>query len=174
MNNPCYVYVASVVKWGRKEENPTTMDKDKAKRLGQYLRDAREAMQLSSRQLATRTGLKDATIVRIELGEFAAPSPDKLARLADALGLPLEDVYALAEYSAPSQLPSLSPYLRTKYRGLPTDDVDRIQAYAARLAKRHGVDLSGPAPGEDESPEPTKSSTKKGGTSHVTTKRTRR
>ncbi len=159
------------------------MDKGEAKRLGQHLRDAREALKLSSRALAERAGVTDATIVRIELGEFAAPSPDKLARMANALGLPLEDVYALADYAAPRQLPNLSPYLRTKYRDLPDETAAQIEAYAQRLAKKHGVDLRGPAPGEDEietgepaAPSPTTrsastartrtttASTKKGGT----------
>ncbi len=129
------------------------MDKDEARRLGQHLRNAREGLKLSSRGLAARTGLTDATIVRIELGEFAAPSPDKLARMANALGLPLEDVYALADYAAPRQLPNLSPYLRTKYRDLPDEAAEQIENYAQRLAKKHGVNLRGPAPGEDEEPD---------------------
>lgn len=149
------------------------MDKDQARRLGRHLRQARDALHLSSRGLAARTGLTDATIVRIELGEFAAPSPDKLARMANALGLPLEDVYALADYAAPRQLPSLSPYLRTKYRDLPDEAAEQIAAYAQRLAKRHGVDLTGPAPGEDETPviqpkRQTKPAPKKLGSSRIT------
>jgi hypothetical protein len=83
----------------------------------------------------------------------------------DVLGLSLADVYARAGYAAPSDLPALTPYLRTKYGQLPESATDAIATYAARLAKRHGVDLTGPAPGEDELPEPTTTKKKtKGGT----------
>ena len=68
-----------------------------------------------------------------------------------ATTLTLADVYAMADYAVPGDLPSFMPYLRTKYRKLPVEDVEKIQAYAARLARKHGIDLTGPAPGEDES-----------------------
>ena len=67
------------------------------------------------------------------------------------VGLTLADVYAMADYAVPDDLPSFRPYLRTKYRDLPADDVEAIERYAARLAKKHGINLDGPAPGEDES-----------------------
>ena len=95
--------------------------------------------------------MPDVTVLRFEQGAFAAPAPDKLARLAAALGLTLADVYALADYAVPNDLPSFTPYLRTKYRDLPKDDIAAIERYAANLARKHGVNLSGPAPGEDES-----------------------
>lgn len=50
-------------------------------------------------------------------------------------------------------LPSFVPYLRSKYRGLPDEAVDSIEKYVARLAKKHGVAIDGPAPGEDELPD---------------------
>jgi len=126
------------------------MDDEQAKALGKVLRDRREALGLSLRQLTQRVSIPDATIVRIEQGAFSAPAPDKLARLADALGLSLADVYALADYAVPSDLPSFKPYLRTKYRDLPAEDVAAIERYATRLARKHGISLDGPAPGEDE------------------------
>jgi transcriptional regulator with XRE-family HTH domain len=130
-------------------------------RLGRLLRDRREALTLSTRKLEELSGVTGATIVRIEQGEFAAPAPDKLARIANVLGVPLEDVYAIAEYAAPRQLPNLSPYLRTKYRDLPDSVAKKIEAYAQDLATKHGVDLRGPAPGEDEeAPRPTKPRTR--------------
>lgn len=128
------------------------MEPEQAKRLGTYLREARQAKGLSARQLGDLTDINDATIVRFENGSFTAPAPDKLARIAEALDLSIADVFALAEYASPSELPSFTPYLRTKYRDLPDDAVEQIEKYVARLAKKHGVTLEGPAPGEDESP----------------------
>jgi len=128
------------------------MEPEQAKRLGTYLRETRRAKGLSVRQLGDLTDINDATIVRFENGSFTAPAPDELARIAEALDLPIADVFALAEYASPSELPSFTPYLRTKYRDLPDDAVEQIEKYVARLAKRHGVTLEAPAPGEDESP----------------------
>lgn len=126
------------------------MDEEQAKKLGALLKQTREARGLSMRQLAKLVDVRDVTILRFERGDQAAPAPDKLARIANVLGLSLADVYALADYAVPNDLPSFTPYLRTKYRDLPADEIDKIQAYAARLARKHGVDLSGPAPGQDE------------------------
>ena len=125
------------------------MDEEQAKRLGAFLRARREELGWSSRRLAAECEMNDATIVRIENGQFAAPKPDKLSRITEALGLSLSDVFALADYAAPSDLPHFM----------------EIERYAARLAKRHGVALAGPAPGEDESDEHEEPYETKGGTS---------
>lgn len=145
------------------------MNPEQAQELGRFLRSRREARQLSLRQLSALAHVDDGTITRIEQGKFAAPAPDKLSRLAEALGLNLGDVYAMADYAVPQDLPALSPYLRTKYRDLPPEASEAIERYAVRLAKRHGVDLSGPTPGEDEAAEAepqtttTRKARKKGG-----------
>ena len=122
------------------------MDPDQAKALGQYLRSRREALKLSTRGLAALAGVPDSTIVRFEQGAYAAPSPDKLARLAEALGLNLADVYALANYAAPADLPSVGPYLRTKYRDLPPEALDALSRDVSRVLARHGIDPTGPGP----------------------------
>ncbi|MBK6439182.1 MAG: helix-turn-helix domain-containing protein [Candidatus Microthrix sp.] len=93
------------------------MDEEQAKRLGAFLRARREELGWSSRRLAAECEMNDATIVRIENGQFAAPKPDKLSRITEALGLSLSDVFALADYAAPSDLPHFMPYLRTKVPG---------------------------------------------------------
>ena len=126
------------------------MDDEQAKNLGKVLKDRREALGLSLRQLGTKCELPWITVSRFEQGAYAAPAPDKLARVASGLGLTLADVYALADYAVPNDLPSFKPYLRTKYRDLPASEVEKIEAYAAKLARKYGVSLEGPAPGEDE------------------------
>lgn len=121
-----------------------------AKELGRRLRARREELGLSTRQLAEQAGMNDATVVRLEQGAFAAPRPDKLSRIAEALGLSLADVFALADYAAPSDLPAFAPYLRTKYRTLPKKAVTELERFFDELAARYGIDPAGPAPGEDE------------------------
>ena len=130
------------------------MKPKQAKKLGRYLRDRRNELGLSVRDLEEIAEVSNATIVRFEQGAFAAPAPDKLSRIAEALKLSLADVFALAGYAVPSDLPTFNGYLRTKYRGLPAPAVAELERSFARVAKRHGFNPDGPAPGEDERSEP--------------------
>jgi hypothetical protein len=72
-----------------------------------------------------------------------SPSPAKLTRIAEALGLSGANVYALADYLVPTHLPSPRPYLGTKYRCLLGEDIDRMEELAARAAKRRRFNLAG-------------------------------
>lgn len=146
-----------------KRSTSTKMNPQQAKELGRQLRARREELGLSVRDVERLADVDNGTIVRIEQGAFAAPRPDKLSRMADALGLNLADVFALADYSVPSELPSFAPYLRTKYRDLPGPAVAELERSFKRITKRHGFDPSGPARGEDEQPEPKPTKSKKGG-----------
>ncbi len=129
------------------------MNEEQAKRLGEWLRERRQAAGLSTIQLAKAVGTTDGTISRIEQGAFAAPDPHKLSRIAEALGLSLADVYAMADYAVPSDLPSFEPYLRRKYRDMPTEAVDDLDKAFERIARKHGYNPDGPQLGEDERPE---------------------
>lgn len=142
------------------------MNPRQAKKLGAFIRSAREARSLSQNRLGEAVGVPNSTIMRLERGENLNPRADLLAGIADELAINLADVYGLAGYDAPNALPSLRPYLRSKYRQLPAEAADELERYAERLAKRHGVNLAGPAPGEDEGPDDQtakRSAVKKGG-----------
>ena len=146
-----------------KRSTSTKMNPQQAKVLGERLRARREELRLSLRDLERETGVDNATIARIEQGAFAAPRPDKLSRIADALDLSLADVFALAEYVVPDELPSFTPYLRSKYSDLPAPAVEELERSFQRITKRHGFDPQGPAIGEDEQPEPKPTKSRKGG-----------
>jgi transcriptional regulator with XRE-family HTH domain len=122
------------------------MKPDQALQLGRVLKARREARGLSTHRLARATEMDQATIVRLEAGSIVAPRPDKLSRLAQALGISGADVFAMADYTVPADLPSLRPYLHTRYRGLLAEDIDKIEAYVGRLAKKRGFDLAEPVP----------------------------
>ena len=126
------------------------MDQKQAQALGRMLKEARDAHKYSTYKLGELAEMNQATIVRLEAGSIGVPSPDKLSRLAEVLGLSAADMFALVDYTVPTDLPSFKPYLRTKYKALPQGDIEKIEAFAAGLAKKHGVNLRGPAPGEDE------------------------
>lgn len=145
------------------------MNPEQARALGSYLKEHRAALGLSTRVLAARCGVDMATIVRLEQGAFAEPRPDTLRSVAEALSVSLADVFARADYTVPSEL--VVPYLRARHRDLPPEAMSELEGYAQKLAKRHGIDLAGPAPGEDEQPEPKPTKPKKGG-DHATPLRT--
>lgn len=127
------------------------MNREQAKRLGQWLKQRRQEAGISAVQLAKMVGTTDGTILRIEQGAFAAPDPHKLSRIAQALGLNLADVYAMAEYAVPDDLPSFQPYLRRKYGDMPSAAVKDLDRAFGEIAKKHGYDPDGPRDGEDES-----------------------
>lgn len=106
----------------------------------------REECGLSMRGLARATEIHQATIVRLEAGSIVAPRPDKLSRIAQVLGMSGADVFALAGYTAPTDLPTLRPYLSARYHGLLSEDIDKIETYVARIAKKRGFDLGAVVP----------------------------
>jgi transcriptional regulator with XRE-family HTH domain len=118
------------------------MKSDQATELGHMLKARREELGLSTHKLAKLAEIDQATVVRFEAGTILAPRPDKLSRVAQALGLSGADVYALADYLVPTDLPSLKPYLNTKYGRLLDEDISKIEELAARLAKKRGFNLT--------------------------------
>lgn len=135
-----------------KRSTSPPVEHEQAVQLGRLVRSRRQELGLTIRQLAEQTDMNFATVARIEQGRFAAPAPDKLSRIAEALGLSLADVFALAEYAVPGDLPSFQPYLRSKYRDLPPEAVDDLNKAFARIVRKHGYDPDGPQDGEDETP----------------------
>jgi transcriptional regulator with XRE-family HTH domain len=115
------------------------MDKDEARRFGEFIRRRRQELGLSTYDLGTLIGTRNSTIMRIEQGAFAAPRPDKLARIADALHLSLADVYAGAGYVVPDELPTFHAYLPTRYRDLPQTAIDELSKLFDDLVQQHGL-----------------------------------
>jgi transcriptional regulator with XRE-family HTH domain len=124
------------------------MDEQQAKELGSYLRSQREAAGVSIRSLAPEVGVDQAQIIRLEQGTVASPRADLLGRICDRLNLPLADVLTMAGYPTTKSLPTLRPYMRAKYRDLPPEALDEVEAFVAKLARKHGS--PGPGAGEDE------------------------
>jgi len=135
-----------------KRSTSTIVEPEQAAQLGHLVRTRRKKLGLSIRQLAERADMNFATVARIEQGRFAAPGPDKLARIAEVLGIELADIYAMADYAVPDDLPSFQPYLRHKYRDMPDEAVDDLNKAFDRIVRKHGYDPAGPRAGEDEAP----------------------
>lgn len=107
------------------------------RKLGRFLKEAREAKGLSQRQLAKSVGIAFSSISRMEKGEFGSPDPAKLQRIAAVLDIDLEDIYAMAGYLVPKGLPEFGPYLRAKYE-LPETAVKELHKYFETLQDRYG------------------------------------
>ncbi len=126
------------------------MDKDRAQRLGKLIRERRLAAGLSTHQLGEQIGARNSTIIRLEQGAFAAPSPDKLARIAEVLGISLSDIYSHAGYAVPGDLPGFHTYLPARYRDLPESAVHELVDLFDALLERHGLTAAhGAAPTEE-------------------------
>lgn len=119
---------------------PVMGSTDPIKQLGSLLKAKREAAGLSTRALGSKAGVNDSTIVRLEQGLRGSPRPDVLTKLAQALHLNLADVFALAGYAVPQELPKLPVYLRIKYRHLPQPARDELVTYMRHLYSRYGLD----------------------------------
>ena len=124
------------------------MDQDQAQAFGHHLRSLREAAGVSVRGLAERLDIDKTKLIRMEQGKIASPRADLLGRIADELKIPASDLMAMAGYPTPRALPNLRPYMRAKYRDLPPEALDDIEAYITKLQAEHGA--SWPVNGEDE------------------------
>jgi len=100
--------------------------------LSALLKGERERAGLTVRQLAEAAGLVPSTVSRLESGLIASPKPDHLQRLAQALGIDVEELYAAAGYLTEGALPELRPYLRAKY-GLTDQQAGQIEGYLQAL-----------------------------------------
>jgi transcriptional regulator with XRE-family HTH domain len=127
---------------------------DTQQQFGDYLKGLRQSKGLGVRELARRAELDAGGITRIEQGKIS-PTLDTLKALATALEVPSSDLFTMAGYVIPSDLPSMSTYLRTRY-DLSDDAIASVDEYVQRLIAEKGLDPNGPAPLEDETEHPEK------------------
>lgn len=122
-----------------------------AQGLAKAIRNQREKLGLSASEVARQAGVAKGTITRLELGQISNPRMDNLRSIADVLGIPLTELLAESSLLRDSDLPALTPYLRTKFKDMPEGALKEIDEHFREVAKRHGIHLNnGPAPGEDE------------------------
>lgn len=106
------------------------MSQAQLQELGRVIRRERAKAKLTQRELAEKAGVVHGTIWHLESGHFKRPDPEKLQRVAHALGLNAADFFALVGYMRADHLPSLGPYLRTKFEGdLSAKDRKDIERY---------------------------------------------
>jgi len=101
--------------------------------LAEYLRTAREQAGISQRQLASRVGIHNSYLARLESGENDSPAADVLQRIADVLEISSTDLLGFIGVKPAEGLPELAPYLRTKYH-LGEAEVRELAEHLRRLA----------------------------------------
>lgn len=110
------------------------MSKANAKKLGAAIKRYRKAKGLTQPALAEAVGVPKSTMFRIEQGEFAAPSPEKLQRISRILDVDFEELFELAGYAAPEP-PALPVYLRRKF-DLSDDAQAKVERYIEQQVKK--------------------------------------
>lgn len=119
--------------------NEAIMSPQQATSLGAFITTHRLRAGLTIPALAERAGLDKSAVMRLERGDILRPTPDKLERLATALDVEPEDLFALAGYLATSTLPDFAPYLRAKLAGeLPDEALKQLEDYYELLRHRYG------------------------------------
>jgi|SRR5687768_12465759 len=87
--------------------------------LASRIRELRQSIGFTQQELSHASGLSRSYISRLEMGDIALPSRDKLRSLATALGTSLNDLLQAAGFlDAPTEdgeLPDLRVYLGRKY-----------------------------------------------------------
>ena len=108
--------------------------------LGEYLRAAREQAGISQRQLASRAGINNSYLARLESGANDSPAAELLQRIADVLEVSATDLLAFIGVKPAEGLPELAPYLRAKYH-LSNEEIRRATVYFRRIgANRRNKD----------------------------------
>lgn len=129
------------------------MTPEQTQQLTAILRRKREEAGLSNAEVARRAGVDVGTVWRIEQGMIASPKAESLQVIGEVLGIPTSDLFATVGWMPSTELPTIRPYLRSKYRDLPPEAVAEIEAEFDAIAKKHGVSFdtaNGPKDGEDE------------------------
>lgn len=114
-------------------ETPTT--------LGEHLRAAREQAGISQRQLASRAGIHNSYLARLENGENDSPAAELLQRIADILEISSTDLMAFIGVKPPQGLPDFAPYLRAKYH-LEEEAIREMAEHMRRLAQNQETDTN--------------------------------
>lgn len=112
------------------------MPKDKYGQLGTYIYEKRTALGMSLRDLEASSGIGRGPLSEIEKGARGA-NPETLQRIAEALRVDYEDLYAVSGISRPEKLPELDAYLRTRYRNeLTAADRRSLERYFEELRSK--------------------------------------
>src|SRR5438093_9606598 len=122
--------------------------------LANRLKELRRALGWTQQDLSRASGLTRSYISRLEMGDIALPSSEKLRALAQSLGTSPDDLLQAAGYidnpSEASDLPDIKVYLRRKYS---MQDARALQAIETIVNCLHSATVAGAKGGNGGSAE---------------------
>ncbi len=113
-------------------------ERSKNRKLGDDIRERREARNLDIRNCAERSGFHRSYWNKLEDGHYNSPSPKHLRVIGKVLRCPLDDLYSLAGHTPSEELPTIGPYLRAKY-DLPRGATAELERYFDYLRDYYGI-----------------------------------
>jgi transcriptional regulator with XRE-family HTH domain len=112
------------------------MNDAQAVRLGRLLAEARRNQNLSLRAVAERAGVAHIWLSRVEQGRFNQPAPERIARVAEVLGIDLERIDRITNGHVSNSLPGVRTYFRSKF-DLSPEEIDQIEHTVTELQRNH-------------------------------------
>jgi transcriptional regulator with XRE-family HTH domain len=121
--------------------------------LARRIKELRQVASFTQQDLSRASGLSRSYISRLEMGDIALPSRDKLRALATALGATLDDLLQAAGFldvaSDTSNLPDIKAYLRRKYGIYNPQVLQAIETIVSTVQSTNGASEHGHANLED-------------------------
>jgi transcriptional regulator with XRE-family HTH domain len=111
-----------------------SMTQPQARRLGELIATARAKKGLSTRAVAAELDVAYGWITELENGRYLDPAPDRLARLAEMLGIEPSRIDRLMKGAIAQGLPEPRVYFRAKF-DLTPEEAARVERYIERLRR---------------------------------------
>jgi transcriptional regulator with XRE-family HTH domain len=112
------------------------MNDAQAVRLGRSLAQARRNKSLSLRAAAEIAGVEHIWLTRVEQGFFNQPAPERITRVAEALGIDPERIDRITKGHVSNNLPGVRTYFRAKY-DLTAEEIDQIEHTVTEIRHNH-------------------------------------
>lgn len=112
------------------------MTEAQALRLGQLVLRARTRRGWSLATLQEQTGIDMSWLNRVERGLYLQPAPERLAKLAEVLGIDPVAIDRASENHLSQSLPSVRTYFRSTAHATP-EQLDEIEAAVAEIQAKH-------------------------------------
>lgn len=112
-----------------------SMTEAQASKLGALIAAARAKAGLSLADLATQVNTHRSWIGYLEQGHYLDPAPERLAMIAQVLGVPIQRIDRITKGAVQAGLPQPSVYFRAKC-GLSAEDAARVERYVEGLRRK--------------------------------------
>jgi len=112
------------------------MTEAQALRLGQLILRARTRLGWSLVTLHEHTGIPDVWLNRVERGLYLQPAPDRLAKVAEVLGIDPVAIDRASKNHLAQSLPSVRTYFRSKNM-LSAEALDEVEAALAGIRAKY-------------------------------------